>query len=355
MRAPMKKFLSTKNRRIFIASLIAALALSTQASGQSPAAPAPAPKGLLSDLKGKTAETRRAAANQLGGLRARDAVRPLFAALADKDGGVREAAAFALGQIADPMASEPLTRALKDANPEVRASAAFALGMIGDQKTTEALSDALSDEEAGVRSSVVAAFGVMQDAEGIEDLIEMLDDPDFDVRYDAVWSLGQIGEADASDQLRVALVKLDTIKADASLQEIFRQAVQNSLENIRALSGESPAPDSQGRPRRVSEPPPAPAEDKQNRSASSDSRPVSIKQIVQPLPTERALRAKINGTVGLRVLVSTGGRPVRAYVTRRLGYGLDQRAVEAAMQYRFDPATRKGVSQVEWISLDVKF
>jgi hypothetical protein len=57
----------------------------------------------------------------------------------------------------------------------------------------------------------------------------------------------------------------------------------------------------------------------------------------------------------VRVLVEASGRAVRAYVTRRLGYGLDQRAIEAVLQYRFDPAIEAGLPQTSWVDLDVKF
>ena len=64
---------------------------------------------------------------------------------------------------------------------------------------------------------------------------------------------------------------------------------------------------------------------------------------------------KISGAVGLRLLVAADGRPARAYVIRRLGYGLDQRAVEAALQYRFEPAMQGGLPQTTWVELEVKF
>jgi hypothetical protein len=46
---------------------------------------------------------------------------------------------------------------------------------------------------------------------------------------------------------------------------------------------------------------------------------------------------------------------VRVYVTRRLGYGLDRRAVETALQYRYDPALEGGLPQTTWTDMEVKF
>jgi TonB family protein len=67
------------------------------------------------------------------------------------------------------------------------------------------------------------------------------------------------------------------------------------------------------------------------------------------------MRLKIGGAVGLRILVAADGRPARAYVVRRLGYGLDQRAVETALQYRFEPATLRGLPQATWVDFEIKF
>ncbi|HYP30107.1 MAG TPA: TonB family protein [Blastocatellia bacterium] len=307
---------------------------------------APVPERLLRDLRGRDAAARRAAAVQIGGLRARAGVPALVEALSDKEAGTREAAAFALGQIADWGAYEPLARALRDKDPEVRAAAAFALGMVGDPEAAGVLSKALEDPEASVRGSAITAMGLLQDDEGVDEIVEMLADPSYDVRYSAVWALGRIGEPDSADHLRSAMAMMEVSRVSEAMKESFRLAALNSLENLR--TGQSGSSGATSRPRRASE-------SRDEGKASRASRPVMIRQPIKPAPTERALRARASGLVGLRVLVEASGRPVRAYVTRRLGYGLDQRAVETVMQYRFDPALEKGLPQTTWINLDVKF
>lgn len=309
--------------------------------------PAPTPPAILSDLKNSNASTRRDAANQLGALRARDAVRTLISTLSDKDATVREAAAFALGQIANPAAADALVRVLSDKDAEARASAAFALGMIGDRKALAALSKALDDSDAAVRSSAAVALGLMQDEQGVDELIEMLGDSSFDARYDAAWALGQIGEPDADGPLRAALAEIDVLRIPDALREAFRQAIQYSLESLRTEEKAASAPSS--RPRRAT------GVIEESKRYSNATRPVIIRKQAQAAATERAARARVSGTVGLRVLVSADGRPARAYVTRRLGYGLDQRAVETVLQYRFDPALQAGLPQTSWIDIEVKF
>lgn len=311
--------------------------------------PSAAPAGLLSALRDKDRSERREAANQLGVLRARGAVRALVEALSDKETSVREAAAFALGQISDPAATGLLIPLLADPEPAVRASTAFALGMIGDRKATEALSFATGDNDAEVRASAIFALGLMRDEGAVDELIDALDDPSFDVRYDAVWALGQIGEPDAEEPLRGALVTLNLLRLDDSRRQAFRQVVQFSLESLRTAAHARATEPGSNRPRRTT------GIVKDNRYTPPPSRPLGIHKLVRPAMTEAALRAKADGSVKLRVLVGADGKAVRVYVTRRLGYGLDRRAVETALQYRFDPELEGGLPQSTWTDMEVKF
>lgn len=327
-------------------SLIAALlliAIVTTGQAQIQVKPMSAPARLIADLKSKDPSVRRAAANALGSMRARDSVRPLIQLLLDKNAAVREAAAFALGMMTDPRAVESLLGALADKDDEVRSSAVFALGMIGERRAIRALSNALDDSSISVRSSALVGLGLMHDIEGIEEFISMLDDPSVDVRYDAVWSIGQIDDPEAIDHLYAALVNLDLSRIDDSMLEAYSQTVQNSLARLKARK------EIITRRRRVT------SSTAQIDVENKISRPVAIIQSVQPAPTERAIRAQAKGSVGLRVLVGAEGYAVRAYVTRRLGYGLDQRAIEAVLQYRFDPELRDGLPQTTWMNMEVKF
>jgi TonB family protein len=338
--------------KVFIVAILAAsLAGGAAASSliQEGSKPQAAPPRLLSDLKNKRPATRRNAAEQLGAMRARDSVRPLIAALADADVGVREAAAFALGQLADPLSALPLTRSLSDKNTEVRASAAFALGMIGERKSIASLSDALHDDEAAVRAAAAVGLGLMQDPEAVDELIALLGDDSFDVRYDAVWALGYIGEPDALGPLRAALANLDSLQVSDESREAFRQNAQTALDSLRTAEHEQL---SRARARRVTEPPDTSSDPK---AYSTVVTPAEVQQASQAAPTERARRARLQGTVTLKVLVGADGRAVRAYVVRRLGYGLDGRAVEAILQYHFTPAKQAGLPQTSWMNLDVKF
>jgi len=190
-------------------------------------------------------------------------------------------------------------------------------------------------------------MGLMQDEEGLDEITEMLDDPAIDVRYDAAWALGQIGEPESEEHLRGALVTVDLLKTDDASREAFKQCVQNSIDDLRTEAHRDAA-DGAARPRRVT------GVVSENRY-ENQSRPVAVRQSVKAAPTARAINANSFGTVRLRVLVAANGRAARAYVVGRRGYGLDQRAVEAILQYKFDPAIKAGLPQTTWIEMEVKF
>jgi TonB family protein len=176
-------------------------------------------------------------------------------------------------------------------------------------------------------------------------LIDMLNDSSFDVRYDAAWALGQLNETDAIEPLRAAMTAIDGLTADTLLREEFRLQAQTSIERIQAQdAGYTPT-----RPRKATEGVIA------NNRYNNESNPAAIRKAVRLLPTERARAARVSGAVKVKVLVAADGRPARAYVTKRLGFGLDQRAIEAVLQYKFEPAMLSGLPQTGWVFLEVKF
>jgi len=71
--------------------------------------------------------------------------------------------------------------------------------------------------------------------------------------------------------------------------------------------------------------------------------PPSIRHEVKPDYTEEARRRNIRGDVLMEIVVKRDGTVSDVRVLRGLGYGLDERAVEAVKQWSFNPATRKGV------------
>jgi len=62
----------------------------------------------------------------------------------------------------------------------------------------------------------------------------------------------------------------------------------------------------------------------------------------EPEYSDEARKAKLQGSVYLRIVVNERGQAESITVTNGLGLGLDERAVEAVKQWKFRPATRAG-------------
>lgn len=76
---------------------------------------------------------------------------------------------------------------------------------------------------------------------------------------------------------------------------------------------------------------------------------------VEPEFSDEARKNKFQGTVLLRVVVGVDGKPHEVSVQRSLGMGLDEKAVEAARLWRFDPGTKDGLPVPVEVLLEVNF
>jgi periplasmic protein TonB len=65
-------------------------------------------------------------------------------------------------------------------------------------------------------------------------------------------------------------------------------------------------------------------------------------QRVAPEYTPEALDAKLEGSVHLSAMIGTDGVPSDIKVTKSLGKGLDEKAIECFKKWRFSPAIRNG-------------
>jgi TonB family protein len=75
----------------------------------------------------------------------------------------------------------------------------------------------------------------------------------------------------------------------------------------------------------------------------------------EPEFTEEARRAKHQGTVMLALIVGPDGRTRDIRVVRRLGMGLDEKAIDSARQWKFQPATKDGKPVAVAINIEVDF
>jgi TonB family protein len=78
-------------------------------------------------------------------------------------------------------------------------------------------------------------------------------------------------------------------------------------------------------------------------------------QTPDPEYSEEARKAKYQGTVVLWLIVDPSGRPQNVKVARSLGMGLDQKAIEAVRQWKFEPAMKDGRPVAVQINVEVNF
>ena len=76
---------------------------------------------------------------------------------------------------------------------------------------------------------------------------------------------------------------------------------------------------------------------------------------VEPEYSEEARKAKFQGTVVLYVVVDEKGNPRDLKVVRPLGLGLDQKAMEAVMKWKFNPGLKDGKPVPVAAQIEVNF
>lgn len=100
----------------------------------------------------------------------------------------------------------------------------------------------------------------------------------------------------------------------------------------------------------------APANAVNNRTASTAAE-TAPRAIYAPEVeyTEEARQAKLEGVCVLSLIVGVDGKPSNIVVTKKLGMGLDEKAVEAVRKSRFEPGRRYGRPVATRLTLNVQF
>ncbi len=81
----------------------------------------------------------------------------------------------------------------------------------------------------------------------------------------------------------------------------------------------------------------------------------SLMAKVEPEYSEEARKAKYSGTVLLSIVVDEHGLPRDIHVVRPLGLGLDEKAIEAVMKWRFRPGMKGGRPVATQAQVEVNF
>ncbi len=76
---------------------------------------------------------------------------------------------------------------------------------------------------------------------------------------------------------------------------------------------------------------------------------------VEPLYTEEARTAKLQGVVVVNVIIGTDGSASNIRVVKSLGLGLDEKAIEAVQQWQFKPGTKDGAAVPVQATIEVNF
>jgi TonB family protein len=84
------------------------------------------------------------------------------------------------------------------------------------------------------------------------------------------------------------------------------------------------------------------------------SEPVLLTQI-QPEYSDDGRKARIQGTVELLIIVNADGTVKFDNVRKNLGYGLDQKAIEAVRRWKFIPGKKDGKPVATYVSVLVNF
>jgi TonB family protein len=88
--------------------------------------------------------------------------------------------------------------------------------------------------------------------------------------------------------------------------------------------------------------------------AGSMSAPVLVKKVA-PEYTEQARRARVQGTSMLYVRITPAGKATEIHILRRLGMGLDQKAIEAVKLWEFHPGMKGGHPVTVEATIEVNF
>jgi TonB family protein len=86
-----------------------------------------------------------------------------------------------------------------------------------------------------------------------------------------------------------------------------------------------------------------------------DVKPPRLLTVLDPASNDYAQKNNIAGMVFLRMVVDAQGRPGSLTIVRPIGFGLDEKAVEAVEHSQFRPGTLNGKPVPELVNMQVTF
>jgi TonB family protein len=130
-------------------------------------------------------------------------------------------------------------------------------------------------------------------------------------------------------------------------------AVENVLQTERQLEGNRARAQRQG----LTSPAGAPRGSSASAAAGNNSGVTDARGIYTPPPgyTEEARQARREGVCVVSVNIGLDGRTSNIVVTKKLGMGLDEKAIEAVRKWTFEPARRNGRPMMTHLTLSLAF
>jgi periplasmic protein TonB len=84
--------------------------------------------------------------------------------------------------------------------------------------------------------------------------------------------------------------------------------------------------------------------------------PPKVVYKVEPQYTEEGLRARREGTVRIQLVVTRDGMPTDVHeLEQHIGLGLDEKAIEAVQQWRFEPGKKSGEPVAVRVQIEMNF
>ncbi len=190
-------------------------------------------------LKDSDINVRRAAAEALGQMQAKDYAANVAALLKDSDINVRRAAAYALGQMQAKDIAAKVAALLKDSNSDIRSAAAYALGQMQAKDYAANVAALLKDSNSIVRYTAAEALGQMQAKDYAANVAALLKDSDINVRRAAAEALGQMQAKDYAANVAALLKDSDINVRRAAAYALGQMQAKDIAAKVAALLKDS--------------------------------------------------------------------------------------------------------------------
>lgn len=180
-------------------------------------------EGCIAALECKYYTIRRSAAETLGVMGDKKALKPLTRALEDSHGEVCVAAINALGKIGSRKAVRKLIKLLKKSKyKHIKLRVVKTLGKIGDKRAVKPLIKRINSKKIGIE--VMGALGAIGDKRAIAPLSGQLANSDVKCRRAAVEALGRIGGNETIDALVMAANDGDNTVRESAIKSLVALA-----------------------------------------------------------------------------------------------------------------------------------